>query len=203
MFLIYSYLISRIITQIRIRYYSFIAYLLFISKGVRVGKNLRVTGPIDFYIHWKAKLQIGDNCWINSGFLENPVGGFRKTGLYVGPDGVLIIGNDVGISNSTIVCVNSILIEDHVFIGGDSNIYDTDFHSQNKVLRGTLNDKGDTSAIIFMRNCFIGGHCLILKGVVIGEGAIVGAQSVVTKSIGANQLWAGNPARFVKGIPIE
>lgn len=49
-------------------------------------------------------------------------------------------------------------------------------------------------------NVFIGARCIILKGVTIGENSIVGAGSVVTKSIPANEIWAGNPAKFIRKI---
>lgn len=47
-------------------------------------------------------------------------------------------------------------------------------------------------------NVFIGAHTTILKGVTIGSNAIIGACSVITKDIPANEIWAGNPARFIK-----
>ena len=54
--------------------------------------------------------------------------------------------------------------------------------------------------VVIGDNVFIGAKCIILKGVIIGENSIVGAGSVVTKSIPANQIWAGNPARFIRNV---
>ena len=51
------------------------------------------------------------------------------------------------------------------------------------------------------RNCFIGGRSLILPGVTIGDSCIVGAGSVVTRSVPSNCVVAGNPARVVKARP--
>jgi acetyltransferase-like isoleucine patch superfamily enzyme len=48
------------------------------------------------------------------------------------------------------------------------------------------------------RNCFIGGHALILPGVVIGDGCVIGAGSVVTKDVPARSVAAGNPARILR-----
>ena len=54
--------------------------------------------------------------------------------------------------------------------------------------------------VIVEHDAFIGGGCIILKGVTIGAEAVVGAGSVVTKSIPPKEIWAGNPARFIKKI---
>lgn len=47
---------------------------------------------------------------------------------------------------------------------------------------------------------FIGTLCIICKGVTIGEKSIIGADSVVTKSIPENQIWGGNPAKFIRTL---
>jgi acetyltransferase-like isoleucine patch superfamily enzyme len=52
--------------------------------------------------------------------------------------------------------------------------------------------------VIIKRNAYIGANTVICKPVTIGEGAIIGASSVVTKDIPAFEVWAGNPARFIK-----
>jgi acetyltransferase-like isoleucine patch superfamily enzyme len=48
------------------------------------------------------------------------------------------------------------------------------------------------------KGAFVGAHCLILKGVTIGENSIVGAGSVVTKDIPDHEIWGGNPARLLR-----
>ena len=49
-------------------------------------------------------------------------------------------------------------------------------------------------------NVFIGANCIILKGVKIGDRSIIGAGSVVTKNVPSDQIWAGNPAKFIREI---
>ena len=152
-------------------------------------------------VHRTAITQIGDNCRIKSGFAENPVGGYRRTGIWIGRNGILTIGNGVGISNSTIVCSHAVTIEDEVFIGGGCNIYDTDFHSLTPDARLAVPDTTVQMApVIIKRRSFIGGHSIILKGVVIGEGAVIGAGSIVSRSVPAGEIWAGNPARFIRRV---
>jgi acetyltransferase-like isoleucine patch superfamily enzyme len=50
------------------------------------------------------------------------------------------------------------------------------------------------------RRAFVGGHSILLKGTVVGEGSVVGAGSVVRGVVPARQVWAGNPARFVREL---
>lgn len=146
---------------------------------------------------------IGKNFRSNNREMANPIGRFKKCSFVVGPKGKLLIGDNVGISSTAIVCHNSIHIGNHVKLGGNVVIYDTDFHSLNPNLRHEpeLDKKNvQTGPVIIGDNAFIGAHSTILKGVTIGENSIIGAGSIVTKDIPKNEIWAGNPAKFIKKI---
>ena len=109
----------------------------------------------------------------------------------------------MGLSNNTIIASQSVIIEDNVFIGGGTQIYDTDHHSVIAQYRLNGNMHVPSAPVLIKKDCFIGSDCKILKGVVIGEGAVVGAGSVVTKSIPDGEIWAGVPAKFIKKVPKE
>lgn len=146
-------------------------------------------------------MQVGKNFRLNNREMSNPIGRFHRCSLIVGPKGQLIIGENVGMSATAIVCHERIEIGDNVNLGGGVVIYDTDFHSLNAEDR--MNSQKDrentkTKPVKIGNNAFIGAHTTILKGVTIGENAIVGACSVVTKDISANEIWAGNPVKFIK-----
>jgi acetyltransferase-like isoleucine patch superfamily enzyme len=148
-------------------------------------------------------LKIGNNFKMNNGNHFNRIGRQQKCFLIIGESASLEIGNNVGISSTAIVCNNKIIIADNVKIGGNTVIYDTDFHSLNFEDRMNSEfDKKNTQSkpVIIGKNVFVGAHSTILKGVEIGENAIVAACSVVTKDIGAHEVWGGNPARFIKKI---
>ena len=57
--------------------------------------------------------------------------------------------------------------------------------------------------ITIERNAFLGGRAIILGGVTVGHGAVIGAGSVVTKSVPPLEFWAGNPARLIRRVPPE
>lgn len=82
-------------------------------------------------------------------------------------------------------------------------VYDTDFHSLDYTKRRTSREDQKNKKmkkVTIEHDAFIGAGCMILKGVTIGACSIVGAGSVVTKSIPANQVWAGNPAKFIRNL---
>ena len=152
-------------------------------------------------IYGSGKIYIGDNSRINSGEKYNPIGGANHTSFSLRNGGEIIIGRNVGISNSAFVSQRQIIVEDDVRIGGNCKIYDTDFHSIRYEYRMKTPDNNIKSCPIrICKGAFIGAHCIILKGVRIGEKSVVGAGSVVTKSIPDGEIWAGNPAHFIKKI---
>lgn len=172
------------------------------AHGAVIGRGLRVRGPLRLHCHRTARIHIGDHCRIQSGFAGNPVGGNGRMSIWVGPGATLTLGHRVGLSNSTIVCLQSVTVEDDVFLGGDSKVYDTDFHSLDPRERGEPGNPGArTAPVVIRRRAFVGGHSLLLKGATIGEAAVVGAGSVVRSAVPAMQVWAGNPARFLAPLP--
>ena len=173
-------------------------YLIIKKNNVKIGKNFNVNGRL--YIMGN-NISIGENVKINSGYKFNPIGGQERMMIITKDNGKIMIGNKVGISNSTIVSQNEIIIEDNVMIGGNCKIYDTDFHSIKFENRNKKSDDDvKTRPIRIKKGVFIGAHTIILKGVTIGINSIVGAGSVVTKNIPNGEIWAGNPAKFIKKV---
>ena len=85
---------------------------------------------------------------------------------------------------------------------GGTSIYTTDFHSLDPIIRASDEDQKyrRCAPVVIRDNVFIGAKCIILKGVTIGENSIIGAGSVVTKNVPANQIWAGNPAKYIRNL---
>jgi acetyltransferase-like isoleucine patch superfamily enzyme len=187
--------------RLAVRFWSAVARVRLRCHGAEVGGGLRVHGPLRLRVHRTGSIRIGDHCRIQSGFAGNPVGGGCRMALWVGPGARLQIGNRVGLSNSTIVCQRSVSVEDDVFLGGDCKVYDTDFHSLLAGVRARPGNPGvRTAPVVIGRGAFVGGHSIVLKGVTIGEEAVVGAGSVVRAAVPARQVWAGNPAVHLRDL---
>jgi len=182
-----------------IAFWSFVARARLRLHGASVGRRFRVRGPLRFYCHPNGRIRIGDDCRVQSGFAGNPVGGGSRMAIWVGPRGRLEIGDRVGLSNSTIVCMDAVSIGDDVYLGGGSGVYDTNFHSMDAEERSRPRNRGvRTAPVAIRRRAFVGGHTLVLKGVTVGEEAVIGAGSVVRSSVPAGEVWAGNPAHRLR-----
>lgn len=153
-------------------------------------------------IRGKGTINFGKKIKINSSFAINPLGLTDKCAIYSVKDAKIIIGNHVGISNSLLYAMEKIEIEDHVLIGGGCQILDNDFHPleyDHRISNNNVHIR--KKAIMIKEGAFIGASSIILKGVTVGRRSVVGAGSVVTKDIPDFEIWAGNPAVFVKKIP--
>ena len=171
------------------------------KKNVVYGKNLLIRGRLNFV--GEGEYIFGDDVTINSSPKINPTSGGVQSSLITCAGAVIKIGNNVGISHTAITATQSVEIGDDVLIGSNCMIADTDFHPLDADIRRECpNDltKTKSAPIKIEKDVFIGARSIILKGVTIGEGSIVGAGSVVTKDIPANEIWAGNPAKFIKKI---
>jgi len=183
--------------------YSFILRFRFILHGVKVGKGLSVRGWINLHISPKAKVVIGNNVMLKSGFADNPTASSLRTGIWCYSGAKLKIGDNTGIFGTIIVCSDSIKIGSNTLIAGGTHIYDSDFHSLEAGVRINGDGQVQTLPVRVGNQCWIGSCCIILKGVVIGDQAVIGAGSVVTKDVPPRQVWAGNPAKLIKELKRE
>lgn len=178
------------------------AKLKFRLMGCPVGKRLRVDGKIWIYAHRKGVVRIGHHVSINSRFGSNLVGLTNPTVFQCLDDGVITIGDHCGLSSVVLSTRQSITIGDRVMIGGNVRIFDHNFHSLDFTKRRTPSlDQPDCkrAPVVIGNDVFIGTNAMILKGVTIGDRAIIGAGSVVSCDVPSDEIWAGNPARCVKG----
>jgi acetyltransferase-like isoleucine patch superfamily enzyme len=178
------------------------SYLIFYVNGVQFSSFKNYGWP-KVNVSRDGKCVIGHSFRSNNREMANPIGRFHACSLIVGRKGVLIVGNNVGMSSTAIVCHDKIEIGDNVNLGGNVVIYDTDFHSLNpkdRLIHSVDILNARTKPIKIGNNVFVGAHSTILKGSTIGDNTIIGACSVVTRDIPANEIWAGNPARKIRNI---
>ena len=115
------------------------------------------------------------------------------------PSAVITLGTGNWFSNNVSIVANErVTIGNGCQIGDLVAIYDCDFHELNPLTRNR--SAGDTAPVSIGNNVWLGSRVMVLKGVTIGDNSVIGAMSVVTRSIPANSLAIGAPARVVKSL---
>ncbi|MDB9425752.1 acyltransferase [Microcystis aeruginosa CS-564/01] len=184
------------------KFYSYLIKYLTQKKSlisISVGANTQITGNIDKRSK-KSNIVIGKNCLIQGTLVTET------------EESSINIGDNVFIGGGTIIdCVKSVTVEDDVLISyqcilADSNNHSISYSIRKNDLADWKQGKHDWSTtksleIKISRGAWIGVRTIILKGVKIGEGAVVGAGSVVTQDVPAWTIVAGNPARVIREIP--
>lgn len=186
-------------TTLRIKLYPRINRMILKSHGVVFGKNIQIPSKVLWLIRG-ARITIGDNFYLSSGNGVNPIASNLQADVYVEPGANLTIGNNVGMSSTRLWIHESARIGNNVKIGGCVLITDTDAHPMDYMARRSSNEGTKSAPVVIEDDVWIGAHCIILKGVTIGARSIIGAGSVVTKSIPADCVAAGNPCRVIKSL---
>lgn len=132
------------------------------------------------------RLMLGNNCgkWINV-----------EKNVYIPKD--LVIGNGSGIGANSIIS-NNTKIGDNVMTGPELIIYTRNHRFDRLDIPMGAQGFADVKPVIIENDVWIGARVTILPGVHVGNGAVIGAGSVVTKNVGDYEVWAGNPAKFIK-----
>lgn len=183
------------------KFKSHVPKIFYRINKIRYGKNMRLIGWPFLFRYPQAQLQLGDNVTINSSFFSNLLGLYQRTIIIARGAGRIYIGDNVGISGSTIYAREEITIGNHVLIGANTKIMDNDFHPIEVEARNANNFNSLKCRPVHIGdNVFIGCNSLILKGTEIGENSIVGAGSVVCGKFPENVVIAGNPARVIKTL---
>ena len=151
-----------------------------IASDVKLGKGVRIFDFVNMY-----GCEVDDN---------------TKVGAFVEIQKGVKIGKNCKISTHTFIC-EGVTIEDNVFVGHNVSFIN-DKHPRATNPEGGLQTEADWKVVptLVKKGASIGTSSTILCGVTIGENAIVGAGSVVTKDVPANTIVAGVPARVRRSV---
>lgn len=143
----------------------------------------------------------GKSVQLNSSRRANPLGGEKPCILRtMSKQAQIILGDHVGLSNSTIVAGNQIEIGSHTILGAGCMILDNDFHALADDSTWRTEYVTNSRPIRIGQGCFLGARAMVLKGVVLGDHVVVGAGSVVTRNAPSRTLVAGNPAKVIRAF---
>lgn len=172
---------------------SLIAYFIRISRGWFKARNMSsCAGRLEIYAGKAVKFQLNNSLVECGRYVKfwpdtkiSVIGSAEKKA-------VLRIGNNVSFGNRTqIHCGNYIEIGNNSIISWDCCIMDRDYHAFNA-------DSEFAKSVVIGNHVWIGCRVLILKGVCIGDGAVIAAGSVVTKDVPPMCLAGGNPAKVIQ-----
>jgi acetyltransferase-like isoleucine patch superfamily enzyme len=165
--------------------------------GVEMANTGRFFGLMRLNRHPTATIKLGHRLVFRSAGSSNTGGLNRRCFLSASQNAILEIGNDCGFSGTAITAQQRITLGDRVMCGANVTIIDSDRHPLDPIARHR-GDEGASAPIYIGDDVFLGMNVLVLKGVTIGQGAYIAANSVVTHDIPAHAVAAGHPAKVLR-----
>ena len=173
----------------------------FAWHGIDWGTGWKFFGRPIIQRHRGSHIALGDGLTLRSWPKSNPLAPTAPVVLSTRrADALLEVGEDCGFTGTTLVAADRITMGDRVLVGGNASIVDFHFHPLTPEGRAENINDGAAAPIVIGDDVFVGMEALILKGVTIGDGAVVGAGSVVTQDVPARTVVAGNPAQVVREL---
>lgn len=170
-----------------------------IGEGVTFGKDIDIIAKDRFAIG--ARSRLGDNIHIRGRNIIFGADLYHSEGLRIGGGGCdrpranFSIGDRCTIHNNYINIAESVVIGDDVGLSPDVFIITHGFWKS--VLDGF---PAKFAPVVIENGAIIGQRSIIMMGLTVGENCVVGAHSVVTKSLESNSIYAGNPARLIRQV---
>ena len=167
---------------------------------VSCGPGLQLLGVPIVSVADGASIAIGARAILCSSSRDTALGVSRPVILRAMlPGARLVIGEDSALSGTTVCAAESVTIGERCLFGADSIVTDTDFHPVEPQGRwcATL-AQAARRPVRIGHDVFVGARAIVLKGVTIGDGAVIAAGAVVTRDVPAGAVVAGNPARELR-----
>lgn len=166
------------------------------AKGAVFAGSSRFEGRPIISVAPESKMFFGDGFRLASATRSNPLACFQPSVMRTLAAGAeLITDENVGLSGTVVCAGKSIRIGQGTIAGSGAMILDNDFHRLDPTAGWVNEYVANARPIRIGEFVFIGARAIVLKGVTIGDRAIIGAGAVVTSDVPADHIAAGNPAR--------
>jgi acetyltransferase-like isoleucine patch superfamily enzyme len=168
--------------------------------GIEIGERCRCYGLPLFRRLPGSTIRIGHNCQFRSSKWSNLAGINRPCVISTLEHNATIeIGDNCGFSGTIVACASSISIGNGVMCGANVTISDTDWHAIDSQDR-QAGRPGKVAPVVIGDDVWLGMNVIVLKGVEIGSQTVVGAGSIVTRSLPAGVIAAGQPAVAIRQL---
>lgn len=175
-------------------------------QGLIVGAKLRIYGRLHVDKHPRSTIVLGSAVVLNATAKRNTLEARGPVILKtVRPGATITVGDDTGITSSTISSSGSVTIGARTLVGAGVLVTDSDHHIVTPPPGTSRRHLGlppfrAQDAVVIGDDVFIGAHSIVLKGVRVGAGSVIGAGSVVTDNIPPGVIAAGNPCRVIRTL---